>query len=503
MGERSLEHGLRRVSPLHETERSLGGGWHHSFCIGWHHSYCAPWLHRLAMVFLLSHPDVVTNRRGATFVSRWPAAMPLLALRPSALPTMLTFSNGGTMNLSSSGSALGRDATVMTLVGMAHGISHFSQLLLAPLFPWLKAEFGVTYAQLGLLMSIFFVVSCAMQAASGFVVDRVGPRPILFAGLGALGAAAFGFALSSSYAMLALFSVLAGVGNGVFHPADFTLLNRKIEPSRLGHAFSVHNITGSLGWALAPAMLVSLTLAFSWRTALACAGGLVWAVLAVLWLHRDKLALEPMPVHKAERAGAGTGGFDFLRIPAVWMCFAFFLFYAMALSGVQAFAPEAARLLHHVPTQTAAACLTVYMVCSAGGMVWGGFLAADAARCERIVGVGFGIAASMALVVGLADIAAMAVPVAFGVMGFGAGIAAPSRDLLVKRSAPPNATGRVYGVVYSGLDIGQALAPLLFGGLMDLGRPAWVWLGIALVQGVLIASAFNVTRARRSAMAPA
>jgi len=175
----------------------------------------------------------------------------------------------------------------------------------------------------------------------------------------------------------------------------------------------------------------------------------------------------------------------------------------MALSGVQAFAPEAARLLHDVSTHAAAMCLTIYMVCSAGGMVVGGFLAADPTRCERIVGAGFGVAASIALVVGLADVPPMAVPVLFGAMGFGAGIAGPSRDLIVKRSAPDGATGRVYGVVYSGLDIGQAVAPLVFGTLMDWHRPSQVWLGIAIVQAVLIASAFNVRRVRRTALVTA
>src|SRR5213076_1600752 len=120
----------------------------------------------------------------------------------------------------------------------------------------------------------------------GFVVDRFGPRPILFGGLALLGIAAFGFAGSRDYATLAFFSAIAGTGNGVFHPVDYTLLNRKVHPSRLGHAFSVHGITGSLGWALAPAMLVPLTLAYSWRVALVCAGLLVFAVLGLLWLNR-------------------------------------------------------------------------------------------------------------------------------------------------------------------------------------------------------------------------
>jgi len=396
-----------------------------------------------------------------------------------------------------------QDATLIGLVGLAHAISHFSQLLLAPLFPWLKDAFDVSFTELGLLMSIFFVVSCAVQALSGFAVDRFGPRPVLFLGLGLLGVAAFGFAVSQNYWMLAAFSVLAGIGNGVFHPVDYTLLNRKVSPARLGHAFSVHGITGSLGWALAPAMLVPLTLAFSWRIALACAGVLAFVVLLLLWVNRASLSLELEATNKAAANATASveGSFDFLKIPAVWMCFGFFLFYAMALSGIQAFAPQAARQLHDVPINLVAVCLTIYMVCSACGMVAGGFLVSDPARCERIIGAGFGTAALIALLVGFADIPALAVPVLFGVMGLGAGIAGPSRDLIVKRASPPNATGRVYGVVYSGLDIGQAIAPLLFGALMDHRHPAQVWLGIALVQAVLIVNAFNVRRARRTSTA--
>jgi len=400
------------------------------------------------------------------------------------------------------------DAMVIALVGLAHSISHFSQLLLAPLFPWLKEAFGVSYAQLGLLMTIFFVVSCSVQTLSGFLVDRVGPRPVLFGGLALLGLAAFGFAASTTYAMLAAFSVLAGIGNGVFHPVDYTLLNRKVHAARLGHAFSVHGITASLGWGLAPAILVPLTLAFSWRVALASAGGLAFTVLLVLWIFHRHLALERLATalktaNDTGRPASNAGAFDFLRIPAVWMCFAFFFFYAMALSGVQAFAPEAARLLHDVPAGVSAMCLTIYMFASAGGMVLGGFLASDPERCERIVGAGFGAAASIALLIGFAAVPAGLVPVLFGLMGFGAGIAAPSRDLLVKRSSPENATGRVYGVVYSGLDIGQAVAPLLFGTLMDAHHPSQVWLGIAIVQLVMVGSAFRVRKVRRTVMAPA
>ena len=409
-----------------------------------------------------------------------------------------------TLSLPKSG--LRKDATVIGLVGLAHGISHFSQLLLAPLFPWLKDAFAVSYTELGLLMTIFFVVSCVVQTLSGFWVDRYGPRPVLFAGLALVGAAALGFAASQSYWMLAAFSVVAGTGNGVFHPVDYTVLNRKVAKQRLGHAYSVHGVTGSLGWALAPALLVPITVASSWRVALLCASALAFGVLAILWLRREDLDVEPLaPAPGAAGAGAAAveGSLDFLRIPAVWMCFAFFFFYAGALSVVQTFAPSAARELHAVPAELAAMCLTVYMVCSAFGMVAGGFLATDPARCERVVGASFGGAACVALALGFVQMPALAVPVLFGAMGFVSGMAGPSRDLIVKRSAPDNASGRVFGVVYSGLDIGQAVVPIMIGSLMDHGAYRSVWLALAMLQGVLVLTAFNVGRARRTVLAPA
>ena len=377
-------------------------------------------------------------------------------------------------------------------------ISHFSQLLLAPLFPWLKDAFNASYTELGFLMTIFFVVSCVTQTLSGFAVDKYGPRPILFGGLGLLAVAAFGYSISSSYWMMACFSALAGVGNGVFHPVDYTLLNRKVSAKRIGHAYSTHGMTGSLGWALAPALLVPLALAYSWRVALMAAGALAFVVLVLLVLNRDKLKLENAPPSKREvGAAAGVeGNFDFLKIPAVWMCFGFYLLYAMVISVIQAFAPEAARQLHGVPLGLAAMCLSIYMVCNAGGMVIGGFLVSDPRRCERIVGAAFAVAAVFALTLGLASLPAMAVPVLFGIMGLTSGIAGPSRDLLVKKSTPENSTGRVYGVVYSGLDIGQAIAPLMFGALMDRQNYTAVFIGLAAVQLILVASAFSMQRSR-------
>ncbi len=385
--------------------------------------------------------------------------------------------------------------TTISVVGVAHCTSHFFHLMLVPLFPWIKTEFGLSYSELGLVMTAFFVVSGMGQALSGFVVDRFGARPVLFASLGLFIAAALSASLAQSYLALVIASCLAGLGNASFHPIDYSILNARMGKSRLGIAYSLHGISGNLGWALAPAFLGGLAVAFGWRTAVL--GAAAWAAVVLCIVVVFRASLDESALHrqaKAAQAGAAhaVGTFDFLKLPAVWLSFAFFLTYAIALGGVQSFAGEAARQLHGLSVAWGAMVLTLYMVASACGMVGGGFLVRNPDRCERIITIGFGGAAVCALVIGLLPIPAWAVLCLVAFMGFCAGMAGPSRDLLVKRAAPPNATGRVYGIVYSGLDVGMAIAPAVFGWMLDRGLPVWVWVGIALFQALLIANALRV-----------
>jgi len=392
-----------------------------------------------------------------------------------------------------------RDIRTMAVVGLGHGSSHFSQLLLAPLFPWIKDAFALSYAELGLLMTVFFVVSGFGQAAAGFVVDRVGALPLLLGTLILFAIAAMGLALSINYPMMMFFSGLAGLANCPFHPIGFSIINARVSPQRLGRAYAVHGITGNLGWAVAPVFVVSITGLSNWRVALGCASLLLLIVWFVIWKNRELLAgvqRAPQGEPGAQHSVAGVGGseFAFLRLPAVWLSFGFFFAAASVLGGVQSFGPESARQLHDVPLELLAMCLTAYMLSGAGGMIVGGLIASDARRAERVIAGAFGLAACVALIVGFSGLPGWTVPVLFVIMGFGTGIAGPSRDLLVRAATPPGATGRVYGMVYSGLDVGSALAPAVFGVLMDTGHPAMIWAGIALFQGAMVVSALNIGR---------
>lgn len=406
--------------------------------------------------------------------------------------------------------ARSRDVRTISFVSLAHGGSHFCQLVVPPLFPWIAPAFGLTNTQLGLLLSVFFVVSGFGQALAGFVVDRHGPERVLFGGLALLVLAAAGLGASPNYAALLVFMGVAGLGNCVFHPVDFSILNARVQPQRLGHAYAAHGISGSLGWALAPVFVVGIAAASSWRTALFAVAAAVLALLALVvwqraWLGVPRAGGGPAPAQSVSAAAAATAGppsqaaaaasdFAFLRSPAVWACFGFFLVFAAALGGVQSFAPAAAARVHGISNEQVALCLSAYMVCGALGMILGGQLLSDPRRSARVAALGFGFAALVALAIGTAQWPPAWVPVLCGVMGFGSGIAGPSRDLLVKQATPPGATGRVYGVVYSGLDAGLVVAPLVFGLLMDAGLYRAVWLGVAALFALLIATAFNVKR---------
>ena len=390
------------------------------------------------------------------------------------------------------GVPLRQDARTIGLIGLAHATSHFFHMLLPPLFPWFISDFSLSYSELGLLVSVFFVISAIGQASAGFLVDKVGARPVLFFAVGCFAAAALAAALAPGYFGLAVAAALAGVGNASFHPVDFTILNKRVSQPRLGHAFSVHGITGNLGWAAAPVFMAGIATATgSWRTACFAACGVALLVLAVLWWQRD--AVDDSQGEWAHAAPAGGGGapkpehpMAFLRLPSVWLCFSFFFFSTCALAAMQSFASPALGTMYGLPLDLTALVITGYMLFGAAGMVAGGFLVARVQRLERTIAVAMCAGAVLLALVGTGWLPGMAALWVAAIAGAGTGVAGPSRDMLIKRAAPPGATGRVYGTVYSGLDLGFSVAAPVFGALLDRGMTSAVFYGaaLALVLGV-------------------
>lgn len=398
------------------------------------------------------------------------------------------------------------DAAVVGLVATAHMLSHFFQLVLAPLFPWLKVEFGWSYAQLGFILSVLFAVSGIAQAAAGFMVDRCGPRTTLVGGLVCLASGAMLFAISHSYAGFLLGAVFAGLGNSVFHPVDFWFINHRVSVPRLGPAYSAHGLSGSLGWACAPLFLVGLATTFGWRTAVFAAALLPLTMIVLVWLYRDILDVptEPVQATARELPDSTQSMFAFLRLPSIWLCFTFFFFIAAALGGVQSFAPTVFTAAYGLDHQTAAMSITVYMLASACGMLAGGWLVSRSRVLERNITIALALSVVAALAVAMQLLPGVYALLLMLVMGFGSGLSGPSRDMLIRSASPPGSTGRVYGVVYSGLDAGIAAGPVVFGKMLDHGFAVEVFYGVALCLfcGVVIAWQVTRTTGRQSAARP-
>ncbi|MDH5220513.1 MAG: MFS transporter [Betaproteobacteria bacterium] len=381
--------------------------------------------------------------------------------------------------------ALRHDVKVIGLVGVAHGLSHFFQIATAVLFPLIKDDLGVSYAALGATVGLYYTVSAICQTLAGFAVDRFGARRVLFAGLGMAIAGAALASLAQNYAMLLAAAVVGGMGNSVFHPVDFTILNARVTKHRLGYAFSWHGIAGYLGFAAAPAYGIAMATAFDWRTALLGAAAIGAVVTALLAAQGGELQAAPV------RAQAGAPGARALVQAPVLLCFGYFVMLGVAFIAMQSFGISAMVQLYGTSVALASAALTANLIGAAVGVFAGGFVAVRAARHDLVAVGGMAASALLVLLLASAWLPAATLPLLLGVSGFAAGVVNPSRDLLVRAATPAGATGKVYGFVYSGLDAGSIAAPVIFGWLLDNGAPAGVFYAVV---GVLALSILTVLR---------
>ena len=374
---------------------------------------------------------------------------------------------------------------------MAHFFSHFFQLVLPPLFPLLKTVFGVPYVALGLTVSVFYGASGIGQTLSGFLVDRIGALRVLLGGM-ALFAASIALAgLVPTYWLLLPVALLAGLGNSVFHPADYSILNASVDARRIGRGYSVHSVSGNLGWAVAPTVVFALTAHFGWRVALVTVGGLGLVMAGVLATQAHLFA-------SARGAGRSRGATDLRMLLSgpIMAAFAYFALIAMAVIGVQTFGVSGLIRVYETPMAAATACLTAFLLGSAAGTLVGGLLADRTSRHDVLAMSGLVSAAALMLVLASGGLSLGMLPAVLAVAGFCQGATGPSRDMLVRAATPTGASGRVFGFVYSGLDLGSCITPLAFGWLLDHGDPRMVF---AAVGVLLLCTIATVVQVRRSA----
>jgi len=390
--------------------------------------------------------------------------------------------------MSASAVPLNRDVRVISVVGAAHGASHYYQLAFATMLLIVRQEAGLSYTDVGLLAGIFYGVSGVAQTAAGFAVDRFGARPILAGGLATIGVALALISVAHSFVGFAAIAVIAGLGNSVFHPADFALLNASVNHNRLGRAYSIHGVGGSLGWAAAPVMYFLDSL-FGWVGA-ALIGALPGLLLSVVvWAHRAELVDHRV---KARASAAQNGESPMAALflqPAILLCLVYFALIAASTVGIQQFAVPAWTSMFGISENYAALCLIVFIVGSAIGIIVGGFIADRVRRNDLVAAVGLLVAAALTLPIAAQSVSAALLLPLLALAGFAGGTTSPSRDMIVRSATPPGASGKVFGFVYSGLDVGSFLAPPVFGVLMSAGVPSlifWIAIGLYAVNAGLV-----------------
>jgi len=347
-------------------------------------------------------------------------------------------------------------------------------------------------------MSVFYGASGIGQTVSGFLVDRLGARRVLLSGMSLFALSIALAGLVPSYWWLLPVALLAGLGNSVFHPADYSIFNAVISPRRLARAYSIHSVSGGLGWAIAPAVVGVLTQAIGWRGALLTVGGAGLVAVGGLATQGDALldrhAGGEMPA--VARKGV-VGDIRLLMTAPILMAFAYFAFAATATVGLQTFSISAMVTVYAVPLALATRALTAFLIGGAAGVLVGGLLADRVHRHDLVAASGLTLAAALMLLVGAAAVPVEALAAVMGLAGFFQGATAPSRDMLVRAATPPGASGKVFGFVYSGLDLGSSLTPLAFGLLLDRGEPRVIFLAVAVL---MLATIVTVVQVRRSAV---
>jgi FSR family fosmidomycin resistance protein-like MFS transporter len=395
---------------------------------------------------------------------------------------------------SSTGTTIGGEIRILSLIGTGHFMSHFYNLTLPLLITFLAVDYGFNPAQLGVFIAAFSTSAAAAQLPVGFLVDKIGAHAILFSGLTLEALSIGGMAFANSYSMLVMLAVSAGLGHSVFHPADYAIMNSSIDESRIGRAFSMHTVTGTAGSALAPVMITFLAALWDWRIALIAVSGfgLLTALAVASQAHilkehvarkkKSEKALKRRPLRSAK------ANLRLLMTPSVLMLFAFFLVTTMVTSGIQAFSIFTLIELHSVSKTTASMALTAFLIASAFGVIAGGWIADKTPRHSVIATIAFLTTAVALVVIGEINIPVFALLAVFAGIGILQGLVKPARDMMVRAAMPPGTAGTIFAFMSTGRLIGSAITPIIVGLLITNGMTDKVFMMLAVFSVIGLAT---------------
>ncbi|MEI9805781.1 MAG: MFS transporter [Pseudolabrys sp.] len=382
---------------------------------------------------------------------------------------------------------------LVAAIGAAHFVSHYYILLLAPLLPFVRADYAVSYTQIGLALAAFNVVSTVLQTPVGFLVDWLGARILLIMGL-LIGASAFMVAgLVDSFWMLVAMFALAGVGNTVYHPADYALLSHHVPADRIGQAFSIHTFAGMLGSAVAPASLLMMQNVWGWRGAFIGAGVLGFAVAAILLAVRESPVVQMPPAPRAADDKTAVG-WRLLMSPPILLNLLFFMLLAMISGGIYNYSVVALGVMYGTPVTSANIALTGFLALSATGVLIGGLLVARTTRHAMVATIGLLVMGLIMALIAQVDLGSLLLIAAMSLGGFFSGVIMPSARHDRARDYPARLVRQGVRLRDDRVQPRRHRLALIFGAIMDHGSPSLVFLLVAAFSLIAIATVAVVPR---------
>ena len=407
--------------------------------------------------------------------------------------------------MNTAASTMGRDGRVLGLIGIGHGLSHFWQFIYPPLIIVWYAEFGTSYAVLGAILTLFSLSTGIAQMPAGVMVDRWGAKPILIGGLILSGIAFAAMGSATEIWHLMVLSAVGGIGNAVFHPADYAILNSSINPKRMGKAFSLHTFAGHLGGALAPATMAFLIALYDWRFGMWVVGalGIVAAIILMIQggaLKDEHHEADEKAQKKAKTAFSWKENVELLLSPAMTALFMFFLIATLASAGISSFSQVVNVQLHGVSLEAAATALSAFLFASTGGILLGGIAADKTTQHDLQATILFLVCAVIFAAIAVLPMSEVLLITLFAVAGLAHGMIRPARDMMVRALAPKGTAGRAFAWASTGMSVGGAVGPIMFGLMIDYGAITSVYWVIAAFNLVAI---LTVTSTRFVKRAPA
>ena len=394
-------------------------------------------------------------------------------------------------------SQIREERAAVGLVSAAHFFSHFYLLVIPFLFLSIQAEMGLSFTQLGLITALYAAGSAGGQFIMGIYVDRHGPRWFLILGLLTVALAYIAMGMATAYWMLLVLGFVAGLGDSVFHPADFSVITTAVQKDRLGRSYAVHAFAGFAGFGAAALVVPFVNSLVNWHATLIILGGVGVFMTAIIYFerHRFEMISERSEKDRSKKSGSVMGDMKkFASMPPILMLFFFYVMVAWAGQGIQQFSPAALPILYGVGEAGVSTAVFGFLFSITVGIVVGGYLADKTTRFDLIASLGYGVSIALLIAVAMMVLPFSLVVAAFALAGFLSGLVMPSRDMLVSAVSPVGAAGKAFGFVNMGFGFGGMVSPVIFGLIMDTGFVPGLYYGTALFMFFAIVTALAAAK---------